>query len=1040
MPRTSSLPGIERRAREISLATLVGALGILGATSAAQGEPLGAEEREELDTMRRRGEHRRALDELDEILAECPLDAATRALRARCRYQACDYPGAVEDARAALEAAQAGTLDPEDAWACRRAWLEILTELGRAAEALDALGAAEAGPTRDPRDAWALGHALSAAGRRADARKRFLEGAEARDRDEWQQVFARARCERALGLFERAAKTLVRADELAGARGSSSDPDVLVELGDVYFEAYGEVEDPVSRAHSPAELAREALALSRDSHEGARLLLFRLHRWNWQRTSESPEEILGKVFAERRDSIEGLVLRASAALDDGDLPMARRALARLAALAPGRRDVRAEQAALAWIEHRRDEARAGLDRLLAEDPQDSKPELAVGWHLLELYRFAEALSFCEHATQRDPRDWLAWIQLGRALANSGDEKRAREALARSVEVGEGRRNAWRDNTQLVLKRMQETMVSADHGALRFLWRPEEGAVLEHYLPSFYGRAREELAARYGHTPGVTQIEVFRRWEDFSVRSTGFQGYPALGVCFGPVVTAVSPLCELRGTFSWARTSFHEFTHVIHLGLSNNRCPRWVTEGLATWEEGEKRRAWWRNMRRELLDARANGEIFPLRRLNNAFRGPSVLFAYYQSGLLCQMLIEAHGFPPMVRLLEAFDRGADLDGAFREVFARTPEEIDAQFAAFVERMLAPLRIEPRWSGAHTFLLRHRLSREVPAGPAERTAWADDWCRVAWGSHAQGKRLDAEEALRLAALAGELPPRGEFLRGELLLGENDPDGAAAAFRAGLERGGEDYRARMALGSLLARKGKGGEALAEFEAAERDFPGFADAHFSAELEQARLHEAAGDDERANAARLRWLAWNAGDYEVRARVAGWLAGEGRHAEAERLWQEASEVDPFRRHLHVAWGEALRALGRHAEALREFRVALAVPIELDGDVLQEALGDLDLAEALELTGLTREQWDRLAPQEQFLRLRAALKGRSDEGEPRASAMEARFRAEEPLALGFAALSALALGRAEEARAALDAALTLDPACAPALEAKKLLP
>lgn len=192
--------------------------------------------------------------------------------------------------------------------------------------------------------------------------------------------------------------------------------------------------------------------------------------------------------------------------------------------------------------------------------------------------------------------------------------------------------------------------------------------------------------------------------------------------------------------------------------------------------------------------------------------------------------------------------------------------------------------------------------------------------------------------------------------------------------------------------------------------------------------------------AARLRWLEWNAGDYEVRARVAGWLAEQGRYAESERLWQEANEVDPFRRHLHYAWGLALRELGRHEEALREFRVAVAVPAELDGDVLQDALGELELAQALELTGLTREQWDRLSPQEQFLRLRAGLAGRAQEGQPGASSAVARFGAEEPLALGQAALAALALGRVQEARTALEAALALDPACAPALEARKLLP
>ena len=64
-----------------------------------------------------------------------------------------------------------------------------------------------------------------------------------------------------------------------------------------------------------------------------------------------------------------------------------------------------------------------------------------------------------------------------------------------------------------------------------------------------------------------------------------------------LVTAVSPLAEMRGTFSWARTSFHEFTHVIHLGLSHNRCPRWITEGIATWEEVNHNPSWSRNMRR-----------------------------------------------------------------------------------------------------------------------------------------------------------------------------------------------------------------------------------------------------------------------------------------------------------------------------------------------------------------------------------------------------------------------------------------------------------
>jgi len=1011
------------------LAPFFALLSLCAAPAFAAQEELGAEELELVARMLRRGEGAEALETLDEVLAEQPADKGARSLRAEARWRRGDTAGALADLEEMLARGEAPP-------AAVRLRFELATELGRPDELEPRRADLEArlAPGEDPRDAWVLARHALEAGRRPAAEAWLRRGAESSREGDWEVLLARARCQRALGGLERAAETLVAADALARA-GDGSEPDVLVELGQLYFEVYGETDSAVSRAHSPGLLAREALRVDRE-HGGARLLLFELVRWNWTRTQETPEELLTALFAARPDSLAGLVARTSAALDDGDLPTARTALARLEELAPGRRDVRAERAALAWVEHRRDEARAELAALTASDPKDSRPELVVGWHLLELYRFAEALPFLEQSVTRDPRDWMAWTQLGRARANTADLAGARAAFAKSVEVGGGRQNAWRDNSALVLRRMAETMVLEERGALRFLWRPDEGAVLARYFPDFYAEAREELAARYGHTPGTTQIEVFRSWEDFSVRSTGFQGYPALGVCFGPVVTAVSPLSELRGTFSWARTSFHEFTHVIHLGLSNNRCPRWITEGLATWEEGARNPAWWRNMRRELIDARANGELILLRRLNHAFRGPRVLFAYYQSGLLCQMLIERHGFPPMVRLLEAFDRGDDLDQAFQSVFGATPEAIDADFRGYVDGLLTGLAIEPRWSTAETFRRRFQLTRKPPGEAQARAAWADEWCKVAWGSHLQAKKLDSEEALRLAALAGELPPRGEFLRAELSLAAGEADEAMAAARAGFERGGEDYRARMLLATMLLRRSQGKEALEHLEAAERAFPGFPDAQFSAELALAQHHERAGHVERAMEARLRWLDWNAGDYTERVKVAAWLVEQGRAAEAEVLWHEANEVDPFRRGLHLAWGLTLRSLGRHAEALREFEVALAVPLELDGDVQRGAAEGLTLEEALTLVGATREEWEALEPEERRTRLETALKAKVGEG---SNPAEARFREQEPLLHGHAALSLLELGRKEEARAAVERALARDPGCPPALEARAKL-
>ncbi len=438
-PRSFSRSYLARRGLPFVLAVILFAASS-PARAPQEAASLGEEERAELDFWRRHGENRQALETLDEVLEEDPLDHASRALRSRCRMQACDYEGAESDARAAVEGARSGALEAEAAAGCARASVDLLVELGRAGEALGP----ERGllrPEEDPRDSWTLARALLEAGRRSEARAVLRLGADSRVDTGWEPIFARARCQRALGFFERAAETLVAADRRStDERGV--EPDVLVELARVYFEAYGELDDAVSRAHSPADLCREALELARD-HEEALLTLAELYRFNWQRARGSAEEYLDAALQARPRSIAAALFQVSAALDDGDLPTARAALERLDELAPGRRDVRTERAALAWIEHRRDEARALLDALVAEDGADSRPEREVGWHLLELYRFAEALPFLRQAVERDKRDWNAWTQLARAQANTGDEESARESLARATEVAEGRRNAWR---------------------------------------------------------------------------------------------------------------------------------------------------------------------------------------------------------------------------------------------------------------------------------------------------------------------------------------------------------------------------------------------------------------------------------------------------------------------------------------------------------------------------------------------------------------------------------------------------------------------
>lgn len=888
-------------------------------------------ERQEAYLNIRRGRWTQARKTLRAHLKEDPEDAESRALMAVGYLVEERLDEALREARRTLESAPPGSVAGQRA---ARVWMRVLEEQGQASAvpALLAEGGALFGrvqPAQRLLDAWAQTRIHLATGQRQAARALAVEAAKLPAQG-WQDLWARGRLQQVAGDLVGASRSLVEGLQLA-EQADGAEPDLLVALAGVYFESEQEVEARGKR--SAGSLLKKALDRHPD-HAEALLGLHALHRLNRLRVSRSPEEILHQLLEAHPGCIRGIVQRAYDDLSDGHLPRVRYALSQLEEQAPGRRDVRTLRAALAFVEHDHATCDQALANLLDEAPHDSEPEREVGRLLVELYRFQEALPFLRAAVTRDASDHQAWTRLGHALANTGLEDEARRAFTRAVEEAKGRQDAWRDNMRRVLTRIEEHHVHETYGPLAFSWMPDAAEVFRTYWVPFYTEAREELAERYGFTPERTTIQVFREHGDFSVRSVGYEGFPALGVCFGPVVTSLSPLSEMRGQFSWARTGFHEFSHVVHLGLSHNRCPRWITEGLATYEEVNRNPAWTRNMRLELLDARANGHLIPVRELNRAFRGPRILFGYYQGGLLCEMLIAQHGFSPMVRLLQAFDRGDDLDTAIRSVFQTTPEAIDADFERFVDGRLAGLDCEPLHDPDRVRRLALGLSEDPPTDPTERAAWAQHWLTVAYTHYQQKSSVDAAEALRRATRAGLETARESFLRAGLALDRGDLEEAEARWREGYERGGREFRSLVAMGKLLENTGELEEALHWYQEAEMSFPGYPQPALSSELLQASLFEQMGSGEQAMAAKARWLAFNPGNYDLHVQVGDWFQAQGEHAQAATWYEKANEVDPFRRDLHLSWGRSLRAAGDLAGALREFGVALVVPAELDVDHL----------------------------------------------------------------------------------------------------------
>ena len=102
--------------------------------------------------------------------------------------------------------------------------------------------------------------------------------------------------------------------------------------------------------------------------------------------------------------------------------------------------------------------------------------------------------------------------------------------------------------------------------------------------------------------------MFPKHDDFAVRTLGLPGMiGALGACFGRVVTLDSPKARPPGQFSWAETLWHEMAHVITLQMSNNRLPRWLSEGISVYEERRARPDWGREIRLSFAQALAGGQ-------------------------------------------------------------------------------------------------------------------------------------------------------------------------------------------------------------------------------------------------------------------------------------------------------------------------------------------------------------------------------------------------------------------------------------------------
>jgi tetratricopeptide (TPR) repeat protein len=572
--------------------------------------------------------------------------------------------------------AQSSASAKEDASVLARAQSLIATgEYGQAEALLQPLATER--PSGDA--ALELGLLQLMVGRQVEGRRTLQQVLLAESNATTARDYARAaRASRALGYFDgrrfEDANSLYReASTLA-----PTDPAINTGWGDLFLEK-----------HDPAEAVKSYQAALKGNPDYVPALV------GMAKAVADDNPPAAKKYAQRAlelnpNDASGHLVLADLAVDDDKLDDARAEIDKALKINPNHLEAHALKAAIASVQAKDAEYQASVAAALKINPLYGEVHRVVGAVTARFYRFDEAVPHTRRAISIDRNNSAAQADLGSHLLRTGDEAGARRALETAFRADPYNKLTY--NSLELLDKIDK-FATIREGDLIIKLPEEEAAVMREYVPALAQESLAALSKRWEFVPkGPILVEVFNKHDDFAVRTLGLPGMiGALGACFGRVVTMDSPKARPPGEFNWGATLWHEMAHVITLQLSNQRIPRWLTEGISVFEETRARKEWGREM--ELAFARAieAGEILTVKDLNSGFQDPrTISLAYYEASLLVEHIVARFGEPKLRALVQSFADGIDSEAAIRKVLAVDVDDLQKSFDTFLGERFGALR--------------------------------------------------------------------------------------------------------------------------------------------------------------------------------------------------------------------------------------------------------------------------------------------------------------------------------------------------------------
>ena len=311
----------------------------------------------------------------------------------------------------------------------------------------------------------------------------------------------------------------------------------------------------------------------------------------------------------------------------------------------------------------------------------------IGKILSRKYRFAEGAEYQRYALKADPLFLPAKTQLAQDLLRLGQDTDGWQ-MADDAQK-QDKYNVTLFNLMMLKDSLNNfTTIKTDRFIIRMDRR--EAVVYGDKVRTLLNRGFESLTDKYRYKPTApVVVEIFNRKDDFAVRTFGIPDVAGfLGVCFGNVITANSPASQQDSPNNWESVLWHEFCHVITLQMTDNKIPRWLSEGISVYEERLRDKRWGQSMTPDFRERIKKSEITPVSQLSSAFMtaksGEDLNFAYYESSMVVEFIVQTHGFDALLGVLDELKNGFTINDALDRHTAGLTE-LDAAFDKYLTEL-------------------------------------------------------------------------------------------------------------------------------------------------------------------------------------------------------------------------------------------------------------------------------------------------------------------------------------------------------------------